>query len=1449
MKNSVNFSRLLFLLSFLSFSVIIPVSGQVVFNEMMSNNQNTVTDSDGDFSDWIELYNTTAAIVNLNGYSLSDNPDSLNKWTFPNYNLAPGGFLRIWCSDKNRLTTPFHTNFSIESRGEAIYLTDATGTVIDYYGPTYLPADISFGRLPNGTATIVYLSVATPALSNNAAQPFSGAIQDRPVFSIPGGFYTDSIYVSLSHPDPSVVIRYTTDGSEPTTQSPIYSSPLLVKSRIGEPNNYSMIRTCYNVHFWLPDWRPPLGEVFKSTPLRARAFKTGYLPGPVKTETYFVDPSMNTRYGQLPVVSVVSDPKNLFNDTTGIYVPGITYVPGTFNANYYEDWKRPANIEMYLPGGQQAFNSNFRIAINGVSSRSSPQKGLNVNASSDYGASKINYPVFENNSGKAKYIQEFDKLKLRAWGSDRAYALFRDAYAASFLPKTELDYEAYRPCVVFIDGEYWGLQEIRERVKNASYYQEHYLIDSPVDIVDLQTGEPLEGDTVEWNALRRFILNNNMADTTNFNYVKSKIDINSFLLHYLFSIYFSRGDWPDQNECVWRTQDGTRKWKWILWDMDNTVAYYLNPWYDMFNQAIVGNRGYGPSDILVSFLANDQFRYDFINSYCDWMNTSFLPTLMQQRVDSMKAELSPFISEYQSRWQVNYNWTNQTDSMKWWVGLRPQFCRQHLQSRFSLNASVRLGLQVSDTLKGNIQVNTVQLNGETPRTSNFTFPWAGYYFPGVPVPISAIPKPGYRFLHWLPTFDTSATITANLTRDTLLTAVFDIDPNYSSPPRVVINEVMTSNTFTIPDNYGEYDDWLELYNPNPDTVDVAGWYLTDNLILPTRYQFPSGSDSTKIPPYGYKLVWADDDTEQGGLHTNFKFNASGDLLVLYRPDGETVVDSISIPALATDLSYGRGYDASPDWITFLNTTPDSTNREVVPDNVIINEVMSFNTSVVADNYGDYDAWVEVYNPSTDTVDLSGWFISNQLNQLQRYRLPYDNDSLLLAPYSYKLLWVDNQTEQGALHLPFTFNNNGDCFVISRPNGELNDSVCFGTVATNISYGRSYDGSPQWIDFVASTPNATNVEIPAGNLLINELLSVNINSVVDDQGEHEPWIEIYNPGQDTIDLAGWYLSDDLNQRTKFRFDFGSQLTSVAPGEHLLLWSDGQPQQGPLHLSFRLSAVGGCLYLNKPDGVTLSDSRCYGALTADISNGRAYDASPNWIDFPVPTPGAYNWLYTSEIVFINEVQAFNSTTIADNYGEFDPWIELYNPNADTLDLQGWYISDDLLAPDKFRFSAGNDSLKIAPYGFILLWADNEATQGDLHVGFRLTNSPTCIQLSRPDVSFVDSVCYPVTAADESYGRIQDGFPVWLAYSIPTPDSNNVDLTIGITNLSPSSLKAYPNPANGGTVLFSRSISFTLYDVRGKLIATEYNRNSFDVSGLQSGMYLLRANDGASLRLIIE
>lgn len=1436
---------------FLLFIMISTLSdAQVVINEMMANNQNTTLDSDGDASDWIELYNTSATSVNLLGWTLSDNPDSLNKWTFPSQALAAGGYIRIWCSGKNRLTPSYHTNFSIDAKGEVVYLTAPTGVVIDNVGPVYMPMEISFGRYFNGSNNLLYLSVATPGFSNNSATTFVGALQVEPSFSIKGGYFSDSIYVGITHPDPTVTIRYTTDGSEPNDQSPIYTTPILVKSRAGDPNNYSNIRTCYNMHFWLPDWLPPLGEVFKCTTLRACAFKAGYLRSPIQTESYFVDHGMFTRYGKLPVVSLVSDPQNLFSDTTGIYVPGINYVPGTFQANYYLNWKRPANIEYFLPDGSQAVNSNFEISINGVSSQSSPQKGLNVNASSDYGASKFHHPVFEQTKGKAKYITDFDKIKLRAWGSDRGKALFRDAYAASFMHRTDLDYEAYQPCVVFIDGEYWGLQEIRERNRNSSFYEEHYLNNKQLDIIDLQTMQPIEGSATNWNTLRSFILNNNMADSVNFSQVQSNIDLNSFLLHYVFSIYLSRGDWPDQNESVWRASDGTGKWKWIMWDMDNTAAYYLNPWYDMFQQALIGTRGYGPSDLLVAFLANTQFKYDFINIYCDWMNTSFLPTLMQQRVDSMKAELSPYMAEYQNRWQTNYNWNNQTDSIKWWVGLRPQNCRLQLQSNFQLPLSKRLGLQVSDTLKGNIQVNTIRLDRNTPRTSNYTFPWAGYYYPGVPVPLTATAKPGYRFLHWLPTMDTSRTIYVQMTSDTLLTAVFDVDPNYHPFLPIVINEVQTSNLLTIADSYLEYDDWLELYNPNQDTIDIAGYYLTDNLVLPTRFRFAEGSDSTKIPPYGHLLVWADNDVEQGLLHTNFKFNASGDLLVLLKPDAETVEDSLQIPAIGNDLSYGRSYDGSESWIVFTSTTPSTTNMEIPASSLTINELMSSNTSNMTDEFSEYNDWIELYNPSADTVDFSGWFISDDPARPNKFRFGFESDSLKIPPYGFKLLWADAQPLQGPLHLPFSLADAGGCVNLWKPDAvSLSDSLSYGAILSNLSYGSSYDGATDHVLFTTPTPRKTNQELPAGFLFINELLPINVNSVMDDFNEHESWIEIFNPGTDTMDLAGWFITNDAGYREKYRFPHGSPQTIVPPGAHLLLWADGQMAQGPLHLNFRLTATNGCVILYKPDDFTYGDVKCYTTISVDHALGRAYDGGYSWIDFSVPTPGAANWIFTAEQVFINEVQADNQSTVSDNVGEYEPWIELYNPNSDTLDLRGWLLTDDPALIDKYRLPFSSDSLKISPYGFLLLWADNNVSQGARHVGFRLPNSPSCVRLSKPEQSFVDSVCYSTMATDESFGRVNDGAPFWLSFSIPTPDSNNVDLSSEVVALTGSSFTVYPNPVHGEYLRFSRAISFRMYDMQGRQVIRALETLECSVNSLTTGIYLLRTDDNIQVRIIVQ
>jgi hypothetical protein len=1053
--------------------------GQLSINEVMSNNQNSFPDNDGDYSDWIEIYNDGPSSVNLNGYYLSDNPDSMQKWRIPSIVLNSGSFTIIWCSGKNKFGTNKHTNFSIDSQGETIFLSDPSLNVVDNISPTILPPDITYGRLPNGSSNLGLLSTPTFKTSNNTTTFLSGTINDPPLFNLPGGFYISPQQISLTHSDPSAVIHYTLDGSDPTENSPVYSGPISIQSRIGEPNYYSLIRTCYKVHFFLPDWNPPASEVFKCSIIRARAFRTGYSPGPIQTYSYFIDPSIYSRYGNLPVVSIVSDPKNLFNDTTGIYVPGINYQPGTFLANYYESWDRPANIEMYVPGGMNAFNGNFKISINGQSSPSSPQKGINVNASVDFGPAKINYPLFKTTDNRVNHIQKFDKIKFRAWGSDRNYALFRDAYCESFMTKSDLDIEAYRPVVVFIDGEYWGIQEMRERNRNPEYYESHYLINKKnpgFDILDGSGNIVLYGDAIHWDAMINFINQNSMSNPADYNYIKSQMDVHSFMLNYLHSIYFARGDWPDQNEGKWRPHTPNGKWKWMQWDMDNSVAYYLNPWYDMFNLVINGSRGYGPSELFNNLMQSDEFKTDFINLMADYMNTEFLPQLAQYKVDQMRNELLPYFSEFQDRWQENYNWQNQTDSMKWWVNLRPQFIKQQIQNTFNSPSVRNLQLDVSDTAKGNIKVNSILLDQNTTRLNVNTFPWTGQYFEDILVPLKAIPKPGCRFVAWLPANDTNQEIKINLTQDTSIIALFDIDPNYVYLLPPVINEVMSSNATAITDNYGDFDDWLEIYNPNGDSIDLAGYYLTDNFVLPTRFQLAVGSDSTKIPPHGFLLVWIDDDIDQGILHANFKFNSTGDFIALIDPNGETIVDSLRFQSLLPDVSYGCVYDAATQFTTFQPSTPGATNAAIViPENLYINELQTMNFSTIQDNYGEYNQWIEIYNPNLDTVDLAGWKITDDPSGVNGYTFSLNNDSTKISPQGFKLLWSDFDLSQGVFHLNFSLLQSG-CVWLYKTQNILSDSICYSGLTLDHSYGRITDGNPTWMHFSIPTPDSNNADL-------------------------------------------------------------------------------------------------------------------------------------------------------------------------------------------------------------------------------------------------------------------------------------------------------------------------------------------------------------------------------------
>lgn len=310
------------------------------------------------------------------------------------------------------------------------------------------------------------------------------------------------------------------------------------------------------------------------------------------------------------------------------------------------------------------------------------------------------------------------------------------------------------------------------------------------------------------------------------------------------------------------------------------------------------------------------------------------------------------------------------------------------------------------------------------------------------------------------------------------------------------------------------------------------------------------------------------------------------------------------------------------------------------------------------------------------------------------------------------------------------------------------------------------------------------------LYINETMPDNESVLEDDHGEHDDWIEIYNPNDEPVDMAGWYISDDIRNYTQFRFPFANASATTIPEKgFLILWADEQPGQGALHLNFRLSSSGEGIYLSA-NGNNIIHHVTYGpdadveSPGTDRSAGLEMDGGIAWKIFTAPTPGYSNQAGSGQQpeVYVNEFMAGNDSFFADEFGEYDDWIELYNPKTVAVNIGGWYITDDSLALNKWQIP---DSLPeqttISPGGFMLLWADEQPEQGVLHTGIKLNVEGETIGLSADGLKYSQLIRYGLDAEleapppDHSSGRSPDGGPEWTIFQPgtvlpPTPGMPN-------------------------------------------------------------------------------
>ncbi|TYQ15440.1 UNVERIFIED_CONTAM: dockerin type I repeat protein [Acetivibrio alkalicellulosi] len=622
------------------------------------------------------------------------------------------------------------------------------------------------------------------------------AAQSEVVFSHKGGFYSQPFDLHLHTNDSNAVILYTTDGSEPVLGNQgtyEYSGSIQVRDRTSEPNVLSMISNIWS-DMWHP-WIEPDGEVFKCTTIRAVSVGQDGSMSNVITHSYFVNPNMSQRY-QLPVISITGNRDSFFDAETGIYV----------NENYEnrgEEWERSIHLEFFEEDGTLGFSQNAGIRIHGGWSRKYPQKSFRLYARREYDEKHwFDYDVFPGLKGKGtgEDITRFKRLLLRASGNDIQFSMFRDGLMQGMVSHMRVDTQAFRPSVVFLNGEFWGIYNIRERYDNR-YFQTHYDLDRDrVAVLDISGGrteiididEGTEQDAQDYRDFKNYLGQNDIRQQSTYDYVKTKMDIDNFIDYQISQIYFANTDWPANNVVVWRynTRNGSYdkdapygldgRWRWAIKDTDFGfgLSYGGQVDHDTLRYASTDGTGFSANRpwavfIFKTLLQNDEFRTEFINRYADHLNTAFIPDRVNNMINEMSGNIAHIIPEQVRRWNRIEDWDEEIEILKHFANNRPAYVRQHIINNFRNNgitgtSSINFS---TDNSKGFIRVNSIDIIENTPGITNSS-EWTGIYFNGVPVTITAVAKEGYEFERWEGIVSESDTVTVNPQNNMNIRAVF-----------------------------------------------------------------------------------------------------------------------------------------------------------------------------------------------------------------------------------------------------------------------------------------------------------------------------------------------------------------------------------------------------------------------------------------------------------------------------------------------------------------------------------------------------------------------------------------------------------------------------------------------------------------------------------------------------
>ncbi len=725
----------------LAFFAVQHTHAQIRINELLAVNSTIAHDPDfGEFSDFAELRNAAAVPVNLAGYTLTDDPADKEKWVLPALTLAPGELLLIWTDGQDKrpgdtafvtyknavaTMTALHASFRLSGDGEYLGLFNPQGVLADEITYSVQAGDVSYGRSATNPSLWLYFGEPTPGAPNS---PYGSATMEtpgEPVFSLPEGFYPTPQMLHLGAQEPGAVVRFTFDGTTPDGSSSVFTDSF--------PLNLNLT-------------------------IKARLYVPGKMPGRVVTKTYFIYEN-----NQLPVLAISSNAANLYGFDFGIL------------QNAIKDREVPATLEYFEPGtGKRAFLAGVGLRVFGASIYNLPQRPLSVRFKEKYGDEILKYPLFEG-----KPIPRYSAFLLRNGGNDYNTAYFRDGLGVSLVKgKMNIDYQDYKPCIVFINGEYNGIYELRERLDEQYIGSNHEINPDHLDYLE-DSLNVTAGDQYAFLELLNFVRQNDLADSANFANVAAQIDLDEFT-NYLILRAFIGYQIADLNNRYWRNRDTGGPWRWLAADLEHAFGQLGgDPVAENTIAKLAGLSGHLPEWATLLFnrlLQHPGFRDGFIQRSAAYLNTIFQPAATLAVVDSLKNLLQAQMPRHIGRWQSPPSmqiWQGNVGLVKTFLKDRPAHYRHHLTGLFGTPDSARVSMQI-------VGQGKVLLSGVA-----FSENMDGYFFKNAEITLQAVPAPGHRFVAWQGLNGADAHTGLTPVGDTAFAAIFEPVNHISVIPPVI----------------------------------------------------------------------------------------------------------------------------------------------------------------------------------------------------------------------------------------------------------------------------------------------------------------------------------------------------------------------------------------------------------------------------------------------------------------------------------------------------------------------------------------------------------------------------------------------------------------------------------------------------------------------------------------